>query len=83
MICFAEYSRGRHGELRDVAGINVLLAITAFFFGNSLILVALHKESTIRAPSKLLFRALVVCDLFVGIISQPLSVVTLALTNNT
>ena len=68
MICFAEYSRGRHGELRDIAGINILLAITAFFFfGNSLILVALHRESTIHAPSKLLFRALVVCDLFVGI----------------
>lgn len=77
VICFAEYSRGIHGELIGIAVTNVLLAITAFL-GNSLILVALHKESSLHAPSKLLFRTLAVCDLFVGTISQPLSVVTLA-----
>ena len=54
-----------------LAGINIFLAITASL-GNTLILIALHKVTSINPPTKLLFRCLAVTDLFVGLISQPL-----------
>ena len=40
--------------------------------GNSLILVALHKESSLHPPSKLLYRCLATTDLLVGLVAQPL-----------
>ena len=49
------------------------VAFTAFL-GNTLILLSLHKESSLHAPSKLLFRSLATTDLCVGIISEPLCV---------
>ena len=49
------------------------MAFTAFL-GNTLILLSLHKESSLHAPSKLLFRSLATTDLCVGIISEPLCV---------
>ena len=54
-----------------LAGINIFLAITASL-GNTLILIALHKVTSIYPPTKLLFRCLAVTDLLVGLISQPL-----------
>ena len=45
-------------------------SITAFL-GNALILVALHKESSLHAPSKLLLRNLATTDLCVGLIVEP------------
>ena len=59
-----------------LAGINIFLAITASL-GNTLILIALHKVTSIYPPTKLLFRCLAVTDLLVGLISQPLYVVTI------
>ena len=59
-----------------LAGINIFLAITASL-GNALILIALHKVTSIYPPRKLLFRCLAVTDLFVGLISQPLYVTIL------
>ena len=59
-----------------LAGINIFLAITASL-GNALILIALHKVTSIFPPTKLLFRCLAVTDLLVGLISQPLYVVTI------
>ena len=56
-----------------LAGINIFLAITASL-GNALILIALHKVTSIYPPTKLLFRCLAVTDLLVGLISQPLYV---------
>ena len=56
-----------------IAALNIFLAITASL-GNALILVALHKVSSIYPPTKLLFRSLAVTDLCVGLISQPLYV---------
>ena len=53
--------------------INIFLSVIAFF-GNALILVALHKESSLRPPSKLLYRCLATTDLCVGLVSHPLSV---------
>ena len=51
--------------------VNILLSITAFA-GNSLILVVLHKKSSLHPPSKLLYRCLATTDLLVGLVAQPL-----------
>ena len=59
-----------------LVGINIFLAITASL-GNTLILIALHKVTSIYPPTKLLFRCLAVTDLLVGLISQPLYVTIL------
>ena len=49
--------------------VNILLSITAFA-GNSLILVVLHKKSSLHPPSKLLYRCLATTDLLVGLVVQ-------------
>ena len=63
------------GELKQqsvsFSAVNVLLSVTATL-GNSLILVALHKESSLHPPSKLLYRCLATTDLLVGLITQPI-----------
>ena len=51
--------------------VNILLSITATL-GNCLILVALHKESSLHPPSKLLYRCLATTDLLVGLVTQPI-----------
>ena len=56
-----------------LAGLNIFLAIAASL-GNALILIALHKVTSIYPPTKLLFRCLAVTDLLVGLISQTLYV---------
>ena len=55
----------------SLSAVNILLSITATL-GNSLILVALHKESSLHPPSKLLYRCLATTDLLVGLVTQPL-----------
>ena len=45
--------------------VNAALAITALV-GNTVVLIALHKETSIHRPSKTLLRNLVASDLFVG-----------------
>ena len=65
-----------HDELIVLLVLNSFLSITAFL-GNTLILVALHKESSLHPPSKLLLRNLAITDLLVGIIVEPLYVVYL------
>ena len=56
--------------------MNALLSILASL-GNTLILFALHKESALHPPSKLLFRCLALTDLLNGCISQPLYILYL------
>ena len=51
--------------------VDILLCIAAFA-GNSLILVALHKESSLHPPSKLLCCCLATTDLLVGFVNHPL-----------
>ena len=51
----------------------IFLSVTAFL-GNALILVALHKESSLHPPSKLFYRCLATTDLCVGLVIHPLSV---------
>ena len=62
-----------HDEPIVLLVLNTFLSITAFL-GNTLILVALHKESSLHPPSKLLLRSLAITDLLVGIIVEPLYV---------
>ena len=53
--------------------IHIFPSITAFL-GNTLILDALRKESSLHPPSKLLYRNLAITDLCVGIIVEPVRV---------
>ena len=71
--CSAELTRDVHGELTCVSVVNTFLSITAFL-GNTLILVALSKETSLHPPSKLLYRNLTITDLCVGIFVEPLVV---------
>ena len=52
--------------------VNIFLSITAFL-GNSLILVALSRETSLHPPSKLMYRCLATADLLVDLVSQPLA----------
>ena len=54
--------------------LNILLSITACL-GNTLILIALRKVTSLHSPTKLLFQCLAITDLGVGLISQPLYVI--------
>ena len=72
--CKAEFTGKVHSELIFLSVLNTFLSITAFL-ENTLILVALHKMTSLHPPSKLLFRNLAVTDLFVGIPAEPLYVV--------
>ena len=73
LLCSPSLVGGLQQESVSFAAINILLSITAFL-GNSLILVALHKESSLHPPSKLLYRCLATTDLLVGLVVQPLHV---------
>ena len=59
------------GIIEFLSALNIFLSITASL-GNVLILIALHKVSSIYPPTKLFFRCLAVTDLCVGLIVQPL-----------
>ena len=73
LICSPDLSAGLHGHLTFLSVLNSFLSATAFL-GNALILIALHKESSLHPPSKLLFRSLATTDLCVSLISEPLAV---------
>ena len=71
--CSANVTARVHDELIVLLVLNTFLSITGFL-GNTLILAALHKESSLHPPSKLLLRSLAITDLLVGIIVEPLYV---------
>ena len=73
LFCSAEFLRGVESELIFLSALNIFFSVTAFV-GNTLILVALHKETSLHPPSKLLYRNLAITDLCVGIIAEPLAV---------
>ena len=73
LACLTEFTGEVHNHLIVILALNGFVAIAAFL-GNTLILVALHKESSLHAPSKLFFRNLATTDLCVGLISEPLYV---------
>ena len=64
-------SESPSGILEFLTALNIFLSITASL-GNALIIIALHKVSSIQPPTTLFFRCLAVNDLCVGLIVQPL-----------
>ena len=73
LFCSPGLTAELYSQLTFISILNSLLSVTAFL-GNALILTALHKESLLHPPSKLLLRNLVTTDLCVGLISEPLAV---------
>ena len=61
-----------YGQLVFLAVVNIFLSVTAFL-GNTLILVALHRDSSRLPPfaSIVLYRNLAITDLCVGILVEP------------
>lgn len=77
LFCYASPIRNAHAaDLVIPLALNISLAICAIV-GNTLILVALNKVSSLHPPSKLLFRCLAVTDILVGLVSHPLHVLYL------
>ncbi|XP_022803478.1 adenosine receptor A3-like [Stylophora pistillata] len=70
LICSAVVTNAIPYQVVYIAAVNVFLSITAIL-ENTLILFALHKESSLHPPSKLLLRSLATTDLCVGLIAQP------------
>ena len=76
LYCLEGVTDKMSDQLTFLLVLNSFLSVSAFL-GNALILVALHKESSVHPPSKLLLRCLVTTDLCVGLISEPLFVTCL------
>ena len=72
LFCLADLNSDVHNRLTSLAvsAVNIFLSVTAFL-GNTLILVALHKENSLQ----LLFHCLAISDLCVGLVSEPLAVI--------
>jgi len=73
LSCSPGLTAGLPDHLTFISVFNSFLSLTAFL-GNALILTALHKESSLHPPSKLLLRCLATTDLCVGLLSEPLFV---------
>ena len=69
------------GQKIFISAINIPLSITAFL-GNVLIIAALQKVSSVHPPSKLLFQCLAITDLCVGLITQPIFINYLLLSEH-
>ena len=73
LLCSTSFAGKIPHHLNIFSAINIFLSVTAFL-GNTLILIALHKNSSLHPPSKLLFRCLAITDLCVAFITEPLAV---------
>ena len=73
LTCSPDLTTGLHEHLIFISVLNSFLSVTALL-GNALIVIALHKESSLHPPSKLLLCSLATSDLCVGLISEPLAV---------
>ena len=78
LLCTANLTAELHGHFTFISILNAFLSIAASL-GNALILVALRKESSLHAPSKVLLSNVATTDLCVGLIVEPLAV-TLVVT---
>ena len=72
--CSSGLTERMNVHLIYISAINILLSFTALL-GNALILVALHKESSLHSPSKLLLRCLASTDICIGLIAEPLGII--------
>ena len=68
-FCSGYFTEGIHKQLIGLSAFNIFLSVSALL-GNTLILVALYKTSSLHPPSRLLFSCLATTDLCVGI-SEP------------
>ena len=76
LSCWPDSTSGLpNGQLTFLSVLNSFLSVTAFL-GNALILVAFHKKSSLHPPSKLLLCSLAATDLCVGLIAEPLGVIS-------
>ncbi|XP_068684454.1 trace amine-associated receptor 9-like [Montipora foliosa] len=73
IFCSTGLSERIHIPLICLSAVNIIFALTATM-GNTLIVVALQRETSLHPPSKVLLRNLAVTDLCVGIVSQPLQI---------
>ena len=67
IYCSEKIIRGEGKEVIYILVVSVLLGITAIV-GNTLILIALHKNTSLHQPSKALLRNLVASDLSFGFV---------------
>ena len=65
LYCSEEFTQGLDEQIICFSVINTVLAITAVV-GNTLVLIALYKETSLHRPSKALLQNLVASDLCVG-----------------
>ena len=65
--CSDKFKQGLDNKGISLSAINILLGITAII-GNTVILIALCKETSLHKPSKVLLRNLVASDLCVGFV---------------
>ena len=80
LFCYALPVHDSHAAyLALPLALNIILVISAIV-GNTLILVALNKVTSLHPPSKLLFRCLAITDLLVALVSQPLHIIYLVST---
>ena len=70
LYCSEELTQGLDKQIISFSVINTVLAITAVV-ENTLILIALHKETSLHRPSKTLLGNLVASDLCVGLAELP------------
>ena len=73
LLCSASLTAGLHSHLTFLSILNSFLSMTAIL-GNILILIALHRESSLHPPAKLLLRSLATTDLFAGLFTGPLNI---------
>ena len=67
LCCSEEFHQGLGNQILSLLVINILFGITAIA-GNTVILIALHKETSLNQASKVLLRNLVASDLCVGFV---------------
>lgn len=72
--CSSGLTERMNVHLIYISAFNILLSITASL-GNALILIALHKESSLHPPSKLFLRCLASTDICIGLIAEPLGII--------
>ena len=65
LFCSAELNAGLHNQLICFTVVSIILALTTVV-GNTLILIALYKETSLHQPSKMLLCSLASSDLCLG-----------------
>ena len=65
VLCSEEFRQGLDSQIISFLVINILFGITAIV-ANTVIIIALRKETSLNQPSKVLLRNLVTSDLCVG-----------------